>query len=66
MNILSSVAVVLFLDPADNMRDILSQITCKEMSTSKRMGYVNNFTKVLCIHFKRELFWKLGFLSDVV
>ncbi|XP_074611135.1 rapamycin-insensitive companion of mTOR-like isoform X3 [Acropora palmata] len=34
-------------DPADNMRDILSQITCKEMSTSKRMGYVNNFTKLI-------------------
>lgn len=42
------------------MRDILSQITCKEMSTSKRMGYVNNFTTVLCILFKRELFGNWG------
>ncbi|XP_068727211.1 rapamycin-insensitive companion of mTOR-like isoform X1 [Montipora capricornis] len=34
-------------DPADNMKDLLTQITCKEMSTSKRMGYVNNFTKLI-------------------
>ena len=39
----------LFLaDPADNMKDLLYQITTKEvMSTVKRMGYINNFTKVL-------------------
>lgn len=37
------------IEPADNMRDVLSQITSKEeMSNSKRMGCVNNFTKV-CI-----------------
>ncbi|XP_078353189.1 rapamycin-insensitive companion of mTOR-like isoform X2 [Oculina patagonica] len=35
-------------DPADNMKDLLNQITTKEMmSTSKRMGYINNFTKLI-------------------
>ena len=29
------------------MKDLLNQITSKEMSTAKRMGYVNNFTKVM-------------------
>ena len=37
----------LFADPVDNMKDLLNQITSKEMSTAKRMGYVNNFTKVM-------------------
>ena len=37
----------LFVDPVDNMKDLLNQITSKEMSTAKRMGYVNNFTKVV-------------------
>ena len=36
----------LLTDPADNMKDLLNHITNKEMSTAKRMGYVNNFTKV--------------------
>ena len=35
------------LDPADNMKDLLNEITNKEdMAANKRMGYVNNFTKV--------------------
>ena len=38
---------VLFADPVDNMKDLLNQITSKEMSTAKRMGHVNNFTKVM-------------------
>lgn len=37
----------LFVDPVDNMKDLLNQITSKEMSTAKQMGYVNNFTKVM-------------------
>ncbi|XP_048583211.1 rapamycin-insensitive companion of mTOR isoform X2 [Nematostella vectensis] len=35
-------------DPADNMRELLHNITSKnEMSTTKRMGYINNFTKLI-------------------
>lgn len=36
------------------MKDLLYQITTKEMmSTVKRMGYINNFTKVLfiCVYY---------------
>ena len=36
------------LDPADNMKDLLTEITRKEqMPTGKRMGYLNNFAQVL-------------------
>lgn len=35
------------LDVADNMRELLSEVTKKElMPTSKRMGYLNNFAQV--------------------
>ena len=35
------------LDPAENMKELLSEITRKEqMATGKRMGYLNNFAQV--------------------
>ena len=38
---------IFFPDAAENMRDLLSEITKKErMATAKRMGYLNNFSQV--------------------
>ena len=45
-----SLFLSLFLDVSENMRELLSEITKKEMmSTSKRMGYLNNFSQVIKI-----------------
>ena len=39
--------IVLSSDPAENMKELLTEITRKEqMATGKRMGYLNNFAQV--------------------